>query len=98
MTDKAPPKPKEGAPCNGCGFCCAAEVCPIGVRVFGTDVAPCPGMTFRDGRFLCGVVLVENIIGGTEIANALGVGRGCDSEDFDLEDIGTSDLPDQASP
>jgi len=55
-------------------------------------------MTFRDGRFLCGVVLVENIIGGTEIANALGVGRGCDSEDFDLEDIGTSDLPDQASP
>lgn len=27
----APPKPPEGAPCNGCGLCCLAEPCPLGV-------------------------------------------------------------------
>ena len=26
----APPKPAPGAPCNGCGVCCAAETCPAG--------------------------------------------------------------------
>ena len=30
---EAPPKPAEGAPCNGCGLCCLAEPCPLGVLV-----------------------------------------------------------------
>jgi len=25
------PKPDFGAPCNGCGVCCASEPCPLGV-------------------------------------------------------------------
>jgi hypothetical protein len=28
---QAPPKPAPGAACNGCGLCCAAEPCPLGV-------------------------------------------------------------------
>lgn len=28
----APEKPEEGAPCNGCGFCCAAEPCGLAVE------------------------------------------------------------------
>ena len=28
---EAPPKPPEGAPCNGCGLCCLAEPCPLGM-------------------------------------------------------------------
>jgi hypothetical protein len=27
----APPKPAAGAPCNGCGVCCATEPCPLGM-------------------------------------------------------------------
>ena len=27
----APPKPAEGAACNGCGVCCAWQPCPLGV-------------------------------------------------------------------
>ena len=29
----APPKPAVGAACNGCGLCCAAAPCPLGVLV-----------------------------------------------------------------
>lgn len=28
---EAPAKPGVGAPCNGCGLCCLAEPCPLGV-------------------------------------------------------------------
>jgi hypothetical protein len=39
----APPKPAVGAPCNGCGVCCLAEPCPLGVilsrRLKGACVA-----------------------------------------------------------
>jgi len=27
----APAKPALGEPCNGCGVCCAAEPCPVGM-------------------------------------------------------------------
>jgi len=30
---EAPAKPPLGAPCNGCGVCCLAEPCPVGVLV-----------------------------------------------------------------
>jgi hypothetical protein len=29
----APAKPAPGAPCNGCGLCCLAEPCPVGMLV-----------------------------------------------------------------
>ena len=29
----APPKPALGAPCNGCGTCCAVEPCPPGMLI-----------------------------------------------------------------
>lgn len=28
---EAPSKPAPGAPCNGCGLCCLAEPCPLGI-------------------------------------------------------------------
>ena len=30
----APPKPAVGAPCNGCGVCCAAAPCPASLLIF----------------------------------------------------------------
>jgi hypothetical protein len=35
--DRSPDKPREGAECNGCGRCCAAEPCSI-AREFLNEV------------------------------------------------------------
>lgn len=82
---KAPMKPRFGETCNGCGYCCAAEVCEVGHVLFGKDCpAPCPGMQFRDGRFLCHAVELADGIGaeyGAYLRLRMGVGRGCDSDD-----------------
>lgn len=82
MSERAPPKPPHGAPCNGCGLCCAVEVCAIGRVAFPDVPAPCPGMVFDDGRFGCMLVLVEAASGMEPlIATALGIGKGCDADD-----------------
>lgn len=54
----APPKPAEGAPCNGCGLCCAAEPCPMGVLVTRRLTGTCKALRWsdNDGRYLCGMV------------------------------------------
>jgi hypothetical protein len=54
-------KPKFGEPCNGCGKCCAAELCEVADRIFPGAVAPCPALEWRDGRSWCG--LITNPIG-----------------------------------
>jgi hypothetical protein len=77
----APTKPREGEACNGCGACCAAEVCLIGRKVFGEDVpAPCPGLTFEAGRYWCDLVVASaGSDAGDWLRMRLGVGVGCDS-------------------
>lgn len=89
ITAKAPPKPDFGSPCNGCGFCCAAEPCGV-ARQFvpgAIDGAPCPAMEFEGGRFWCGMVRRPgHYLGlpawgdgemGAMIGEALGTGKGC---------------------
>ena len=55
---EAPIKPRAGAPCNGCGVCCASEPCPVGVLVTGRTGGRCAALEFSDdaGRYLCGLV------------------------------------------
>lgn len=55
---EAPPKPPEGAACNGCGLCCAAEPCPLGVLVSRRRVGACSALQWSDGdgRYFCGLV------------------------------------------
>jgi hypothetical protein len=81
----APEKPAKGEPCNGCGFCCAAEVCRVGTALHGENVeAPCPSMEFRDGRFWCGAVRLADEMGMGDILRFhMGIGMGCDSDDFE---------------
>lgn len=91
MSETAPEKPREGQPCNGCGFCCAAVRCPIAITLIGDGPAPCPAMEFEDGRFWCGIVrnasrYVEPI--APEFTDAIVsktllpfFGTGCDSGD-----------------
>lgn len=54
----APPKPAEGAPCNGCGLCCLAEPCPLGMVVSRRRHGACVALRWDDGhaRYLCGMV------------------------------------------
>jgi hypothetical protein len=78
MTKLLPDQPATGSPCNGCGACCAAEVCAIGRMAMPNAQAPCPALRYGDGRVWCGLVLAEAASGmPTLIADALGIGRGC---------------------
>lgn len=90
---RGPEKPKYGDACNGCGACCAAEVCWIGKAVLQNEHAdgPFPLLEFveSEARFYCGLVRnARRYIGTPEVADCigktaklfLGIGRGCDSE------------------
>lgn len=55
----APPKPAEGAPCNGCGVCCALETCPAARLRFLQKSGPCPALEWSGdkSRYHCGLLL-----------------------------------------
>jgi hypothetical protein len=55
---EAPDKPEFGAPCNGCGVCCAIETCPVGRLRFLRKSGPCPALEWDAGarRYWCGMV------------------------------------------
>lgn len=58
----APAKPAPGAPCNGCGVCCALETCPLARLRFLRRDGPCPALTWHEGegqseaRYHCGLL------------------------------------------
>lgn len=83
IADHAPMKPKYGDQCNGCGYCCAAEVCAVGKAIHGDDTpAPCPSMTYQDRKFSCGALPIADSIGGEyglALRLMLGIGIGCDA-------------------
>jgi hypothetical protein len=56
---EAPPKPQEGQPCNGCGICCLADPCPVGILVSGRWHGACRAVQWSDngGRYVCGMLL-----------------------------------------
>lgn len=88
----APNKPRFGEPCNGCGYCCAAEVCEVGRAVCGPEVvAPCPLMEFDEAgsHFRCGAVRAADALDpfmGLFLRLKMGIGRGCDADDADVAD------------
>lgn len=57
----APAKPLPGAPCNGCGVCCAAQLCPAAQLFFfrQCNEPPCPALTWQPEaqRYVCGLLL-----------------------------------------
>ena len=55
---QAPPKPAHGAACNGCGVCCAAEPCPLGVFITKRRHGRCAALLWDDAgqRHHCGAV------------------------------------------
>lgn len=54
----APPKPAPGAPCNGCGVCCLAEPCPLGMLLSGRRTGACTALRWlaAEKRYRCGAL------------------------------------------
>ena len=54
----APAKPAMRAACNGCGVCCLAEPCPVGMLVSRKRRGACSALVWRDEqqRYRCGVM------------------------------------------
>lgn len=55
---QAPAKPATGEPCNGCGWCCAAEPCPLGVLLSRRRRGACAALLWsrEERRYHCGAV------------------------------------------
>ena len=58
---EAPAKPALGVPCNGCGVCCLAEPCPVGVIVSRRRHGACKALVWSDevGCYRCGLLAVS---------------------------------------
>lgn len=55
---QAPAKPAFGAPCNGCGLCCLAEPCPMGMLISRRRKGACNALRWDEaaGQYRCGVL------------------------------------------
>lgn len=85
----APRKPAEGTPCNGCGVCCLAEPCPLGMILTRRRRGPCMLLEW-DGsarNYRCGALRtavawrprwVSRLAGGL-VRRWIGAGVGCDA-------------------
>ena len=54
----APLKPVWGAACNGCGVCCLAEPCPVGMLISRKRRGACDALRWDGaaGRYRCGLL------------------------------------------
>lgn len=54
----APPKPPVGMPCNGCGVCCLAEPCPLGMLLSRQRLGACKALRWDEAQQLyrCGAL------------------------------------------
>lgn len=56
---EAPLKPPLGAVCNGCGVCCLAQPCPLGVLLSLRHKGPCAVLRWDGGNrvYRCGAIV-----------------------------------------
>lgn len=95
----APAKPAQGAPCNGCGVCCAADPCPVARLFLWQWRGACRALIWDEstGHYRCGMLsdpakhsrIVPAICNGLAkgfFAKRIAAGAGCDSSAV-LEDL-----------
>ena len=88
------PKPRKGDTCNGCGMCCTVEPCALARKFLSCTRGPCMALEYEAGRTFCGLVrrpvhyllnqeAQPSVTGALQahLANMLGLGIGCDSDD-----------------
>lgn len=86
----APPKPAVGAACNGCGVCCAAEPCPLGMLLSRRRRGACVALAWDEAaaRYRCDVLAqprrwlrwLPPTLARPAAARWIAAGRGCDSD------------------
>ncbi len=86
----APAKPATGATCNGCGVCCAAEPCPLGVALSRRRSGACVALEWHeaDTRYRCGALAsptrwlpwLPAPLTRALARRWIAAGRGCDTE------------------
>lgn len=89
----APAKPAIGAPCNGCGLCCAAEPCPVGMFALLQFRGSCRALLWQEEqqRYVCGMVVRPTDYWrwlpagmaawtGRRAARSIAAGQGCDAD------------------
>lgn len=98
---EAPPKPALGEPCNGCGLCCLAEPCPVGMLLSRRRRGRCIALRWDEAqrRYRCGALawrakgslarLLERPLHAW-MARMIAAGRGCDA-DLEAQALGDAD-------
>jgi hypothetical protein len=87
---EAPTKPALGASCNGCGVCCLAEPCPVGMIISRKRRGACDVLVWSgaEGRYCCGLMLPGAVGGWRGVVSAvwlrwvrrmIAAGSGCDA-------------------
>jgi hypothetical protein len=81
----APAKPAPGEDCNGCGLCCAATPCPLGMLASRSVHGPCALLRWSDEhrRYVCGALVDATGVDVTGwrarlAARWIAAGAGCD--------------------
>ena len=77
---EASPKPAWGAACNGCGVCCLAEPCPVGMLVSLRRRGACRALRWDPAaaRYCCGLMKVPAL--KAVVKRWIAAGQGCDSD------------------
>jgi hypothetical protein len=79
---QAPQKPAWGAPCNGCGVCCLAQPCPVGMVMSRRRHGACAVVRWDAAqlRYRCGAAQGRPVWMQRLILRWIAAGRGCDSD------------------
>jgi hypothetical protein len=77
---QAPAKPGVGEPCNGCGLCCLAEPCPLGMLLTLRRRGRCRMLVWSgaEQRYRCGVLARAGRLKPLA-ARWIAAGAGCDA-------------------
>lgn len=69
-----------GAPCNGCGLCCLAEPCPLGMLLSRRRRGACVALRWSEAeqRYRCGAVAHPWL--GRLARRWIAAGAGCDAD------------------
>ena len=81
-------KPSVGAACNGCGVCCLAEPCPLGVLLSRSRVGPCKALQWvpAERQYRCGALGRAEVSRGLArlknwvVRRWIAAGSGCDCD------------------
>jgi hypothetical protein len=70
VESQAPPKPRRGAPCNGCGVCCLSAPCPLGILLSWRWHGACSALRWDAvaSVYRCGVLASPREVLATELS------------------------------